>query len=473
MHQESSSLDPNADRPVPMTQHGPVLETERIVALDVLRGFALLGIFMVNMQFFALPFMHAVADPTLADAPASEVASWFFVKVFFEYKFISLFSMLFGMGMVVQMTRAGKKGRPFGSYYIRRTILLAVFGLVHALLLWYGDILFIYAWVSLILFAMRGLKPQTLLKVAGGLVVVSLLLSSTCVSLQVWGQQVQTQQQAALEAKAEAETVQAETETETETVAVEDESKDDEVVADTDEAPRGLEAMMQANFDPTQEIWAEAEVRAYQEGPFADAFAFRSISFAFALIAGVFSYGWHVLVMFILGAALMKLDFFSPQRRAWHFKFVLFGFLIGLPLEMLSAGIFPLTHFDPGWLLLVIQLLHEIGSYALCLAYVGSVTMIVHSGALRWLTKAIACIGRTALSNYILQTIIATALMYWWGLAWFGELSRPELIGLVLVIYVGQLVTSTLWLSVFSIGPLEWLWRSLTYLKPQPIMRAR
>jgi len=442
MPPKESADDPSAAavRPVP--------ESQRIFALDVLRGFALLGIFMVNMQFFAQPFMHAVADPAVADAPLADKASWFFVKAFCEYKFISMFSLLFGIGMIVQTMRVQAKGRSFAPYYLRRTGILALFGLAHALLLWYGDILFIYACISLVLFLMRGLSARTLIIVAVWLVAGSLFLSTTCASLQVWTLQVQAEQAAAAP-----------------------EQPEEPATGVEADPPRGWAAVMAAGFDPSQEAWARGERLAYREGPFGDVVAFRSVTYGFALIAGVFSYGWHVLVMFILGAALMKLDFFAPGRRAWHRKFLLIGGLVGVPLECLSASIFVWSGFDPGWMLLAVNVLHEVGAYSLCLAYVGGMTLLANSGAARWLMTAMASIGRTALSNYILQTVAATFLMYWWGLAWFDEVSRPEMIGIVLVIYAGQLVTSRIWLSVFSIGPLEWLWRSLTYLRPQPMLR--
>ena len=230
-------------------------------------------------------------------------------------------------------------------------------------------------------------------------------------------------------------------------------------------------AITQAQFDPATDYWRTGERLAYREGPFADAFTFRLVSYAFALIGGLVGYGWHVLAMFLMGAALIKLDFFAAERRHWHRRLCLIGVGLGLAAECASTGLFALYDFELGWWMLAAAALHELGSYTLCLGYVGGMTMLANSGAMRWLTRAMACVGRTALSNYIAQTVIATTLMYWWGLGWFGEVPRPQLIGLVLVIYAGQLVLSTLWLSVFCIGPLEWLWRSLTYLKPQPLLR--
>ena len=174
----------------------PVQESERIEALDVLRGFALLGIFMVNIQFFSLPFMEGVGQLTLVGAAQGEVWGWAFIRTFCELKFVSLFSLLFGMGLVVQMTRAKTKGKAFGLYYLRRTIVLAIFGLSHALLLWYGDILFLYACLSLLLFALCRLSAKTLLNIWIGLVVISLLISTAVAALPIIFAQTQAEETA-------------------------------------------------------------------------------------------------------------------------------------------------------------------------------------------------------------------------------------------------------------------------------------
>ncbi len=114
---------------------------------------------------------------------------------------------------------------------------------------------------------------------------------------------------------------------------------------------------------------------------------------------------------------------------------------------------------------------HEVGSYAMCLGLVGAMTLLVSGGALRWLTGAMACVGRLALSNYLLQTVVATSIAYWWGLGLFGDIKRVQQIALVVPIYHGQIVLSMLWLRFFTIGPLEWVWRSFTYMRWQKALR--
>lgn len=487
--QDTAGSSYSTEPPVVTPRLQPVQESERIEALDVLRGFALLGIFMVNIQFFALPFMEAVGQLTLGDATPGEVWGWAFIRTFFELKFVSLFSLLFGMGLVVQMTRAQTKGKAFGMYYLRRTIVLAIFGLSHALLLWYGDILFLYSCLSLLLFVLCRLSAKTLLGIWIGLVVISLLITTAMAGLPILVEQSQTPPPTQTQVLPEHET-----DSVAESDSNEDQADSDQVdtpVAEgmeaeppTEDEPevgsslddaastaRGFAAISKAQFDPVNEHWRAGERLAYREGPFSDAFTYRSLSFAYALIGGLFGYGWHVLAMFLLGAAFIKWDFFAPERRLWHRRLFLIGVGTGLVAEFVSTGLFVLYDFELGLWMMASATLHELGSFTLCLGYVGGLTMLVNSGALRWLMHAMACVGRTALSNYIGQTVIATGIMYWWGLGWFGDVSRPQMISLVIAIYAGQLVVSSLWLKVFRIGPLEWLWRSLTYWRRQPMKR--
>ncbi len=115
--------------------------------------------------------------------------------------------------------------------------------------------------------------------------------------------------------------------------------------------------------------------------------------------------------------------------------------------------------------------LHEPGSLLMCLGFVGGAGMIVSSGIMPRIVRAISAVGRLALSNYLMQTVVATFLMYSWGLGYFGDVPRPWQIALVLAIYALQIPLSILWLRFFTIGPMEWIWRSLTYNKRQPMRR--
>jgi uncharacterized protein len=428
--------------------YAPVAERDRIRSLDVLRGFAILGIFFVNMQFFTLPFMRAINDDRLGSAPLGDLLAWGFVKTFCEYKFISMFSLLFGAGLVVQMIRAEAAGRHFLPLYLRRMAVLALFGMAHALLLWYGDILFIYACLGTVLVLFKRMAPRMLFTLAAVFLSVGASISLGCGALQVVAGVAPGQTTAAV---------------------AEDEPAPD---AEEQTPPNAWQAMFRdAQGDPSRPEWQEAESRAYREGPLADAFAFRSISWAFGLVAAVFGYGWHVLAMFLTGAGLMKVDFFRPARIAWQRRMALVGIGVGLPLEAFHTVIHVLNEHQMNLVAIGAAALHEFASAALCLGYVGATCWLVNAGRAAGLGRLLANVGRMALSTYLLETIAATFVMYWWGLGRFDQVSRPQQLALVVGIYAGLIVFSTIWLRWFRIGPFEWLWRSATYLRPQPARR--
>lgn len=444
----------------------PVAERERIAALDVLRGFALFGIFMVNMQFFAMPFMRAMFDPSMADASALEQLSWAFVKVFFEYKFVTLFSLMFGMGLAVQLVRAQRAGRRFRTVYARRLIVLALIGGAHAVLLWFGDILLFYACIGTVLLLCITLSARHLLMLSAATFLIGVLLMTAFSALQVLAS---TWEQPATAAR--------------DVNQADDAEQSDSLTAPTDEetvAPetaeptpplRGFDAMRAAQFDPSRDVWVQAETAAFKEGTFLEATLFRAIGYAFALIAGVFGFFWHILAMFFLGAALVKLDFFSPRRKSWHIAMVAIALPIGLGIESFVTWMHYRADFGFGWHMVPGVAMHEFGSVALALGYAGLICLLVSSGVLGALWRGLACVGRMSLTNYLSQTVITTFLMYGWGLGWFGDVPRSQQIVIVFVVFAGQIVFSVLWLRLFSIGPMEWLWRTITYLKLQPIIR--
>jgi uncharacterized protein len=115
--------------------------------------------------------------------------------------------------------------------------------------------------------------------------------------------------------------------------------------------------------------------------------------------------------------------------------------------------------------------MHELGSFALCLGYTGGVCLLAGAGRARWLCAPLASVGRLTLSVYLLQTVVAAAIMYWWGWGWFNDLTRPELIALVVAICIPLIALSGVWLRFFAIGPFEWMWRSLTYGRRQPLLK--
>ena len=448
----------------------PVREPERIYALDVLRGFAIFGIFMVNIAFFAMPLMGAIAPQLLADGSPGDQVCHAIVRAFFEFKFVSLFSLLFGVGLIVQMRRAEQRGRPFVPMYLRRTFLLMLFGLAHGLLLWYGDILFIYSVVAVIALLLRTASVRALIALFAAAVLISVLATAAFAALSVLAQS-QSLERAVVQPTEVAE-VSESTEVAAEPQGSEEmESAASEGSAD-DRWQRFRASLEKATWQPGDEASADVAVIAYKEGPMTLTLLMRAITFGIMLVfVAVSGFGFRVLGMFLLGMALMKLDFFNERRRAWHWAFCIVGLAVGVAGELLLVWSYHASNYQVGWTQAGAEVLHTISSFALCLGYVGTIILIVRSGLLNWLTYAFSCVGRTALSNYLLQTIVATYIMYWWGLGLFNDVSRPQQLAMVVGIYMAQLVLSVLYLRVFRIGPFEWLWRSLTYLKLQPILR--
>jgi len=427
---------------------GPIAPAERLEAMDFLRGVAIFGILMVNMAFFALPFMEAIYPQDYSAWSGVDRAGYLFVKVLFEFKFVSMFSLLFGAGLVMQWTRARTAGSGFAGRYYRRIALLAAFGLVHGLLLWYGDILFIYACVGSILYFFRGLRPRTLLYTAGALLIVTMILSVSLLALEM-----------ASEAVAESPSI------------LREDSQGQISGAADEGSPRGFDAMAAAAWDPAGEEWVAGERIAYREGPFADAMAYRVVSFTMALVFTLIGFGWHIMAMFLVGAAFMKMQFFSRERRALQARVAMIFLPLGLLLEVTNALVTTGGVASLGWEDAVGAVLHEMGAASLCLGYVGVGALIATAARGSGLLSPIRAVGRMALTAYLLSTLVTTFLMYHWGLGWFGTLGRAELVMLVPVIYAGLAVVCVVWLRLFRFGPFEWLWRSVTYLRAQPMLR--
>lgn len=424
----------------PSSAPGPVTERDRILALDLLRGIAVLGILFVNMAFFAGPIAQTMLPTRLADETLVDRIAWAFVTVFCEFKFISLFSMLFGAGLALQMDRAVAAGRRFVPTYLRRLGILAVVGLFHALALWYGDILFIYSVAGLVLMLVLLLRPTQPVLIGLGLagVIISNVLMTGLSGLQMEFERNQPP------------------------------------AAKTEEPPSpltGMEAMKAAQFDMRTDTWMTAETLAYRDGPLRDAQTFRSVTYAIIVPSMALVYSWRLLGMFFLGAGLMRAGFFEGRHPKRLRMMAAVGLSVGLLLEVVAvAGIWN-SGFEVSWTYIAARGLHDIASFVLALGYASIVVILAKRAVVAKWGMPLVRTGRMALTNYLLETLLATFLMYWWGLGWFGSVSHAEQVGLTLAICAPLVLFSTVWLSFFKMGPLEWCWRCLTYWRVLPNRR--
>lgn len=465
---------------------GPVARQSRINAIDVARGFALLGILSVNIKFFAEPFgqMMQLAPPE----GVGNMVVHYFTKIFCEGKFYPLFSMLFGMGLMLQRGRADEAGRSIYKPYLRRLAALFLFGLTHALLLWFGDVLFFYSLAGTMLLLVSWCRPRTLLIIAGAVLAVSLLVSSLFVAVQM----NEMEKIEANRSKA-AETTSAPSTTgqaaKPEAIAPPasntnaDPNHEEEVRATlrrlfNPEVAALLIRLREVNQQPTppaepvspgSAIWKDAEQAAFAHGGFLSALVMRGLAWLLSLIFSIAGFFWQICVLFCLGGALLKLRFFDPDRTHWRKRAIVLGVVLGLPLS--AVGVFGLNMLPDHKVIAGVAMNFgvNVGGPLMALAYISIWATLVERGVLSGLTRVLANTGRMALTNYLGQTLICTTIFYWYGLGLFGSFNDVQRFGVVLAVYAVELAWSSWWLARFRFGPMEWLWRTITYWKLQPM----
>lgn len=451
----------------------PVREGERIVTLDVLRGLAIFGIFMVNAPFFATSMHEAMNQSMLTTVSGLDYVLAVATKVFFEHKFISLFSLLFGVGMAIQFTRANERGEAFRRVQWRRLAVLLGFGLIHGLLLWYGDILFIYGLMGLIAMWMIGLSPraQIWLGIAG--VGLSICLLTMLLTASILFEQMNEESHDTVAASNAATATEDNTES---TDADADTTDEPEQAAAADNWSRWLDAMGDAQGDPNHPRWHDAELIAYGEGPMSLTITMRALSFVMMVIFGGLLFGLfpRALGLFLIGTALFKLGFFCADRSHWHKRAAVMGIGIGLPLELIATWLVDAAHGQMTMTRAAGDILHYASAPVLTFGYIGCVCLLMGgagSSAFGWLRDGLASVGRMALTNYLGSTVLATSVFYWWGLGYFAQWITTAMIGLVLGLFAVQMIASVLWLRAFQYGPIEWLWRWLSYGTAPPMRR--
>ncbi len=429
------------DAPVPPS---PILSTERFDSIDVLRGFALLGILPINILWLALPGTAAL-NPTIAGGfTGINFALWVFGYLVFDEKMLTIFSMLFGAGLVLMTERVQHRGYSPAAFFYRRSAILLVIGLAHAYLLWAGDILVSYAVCGMLIYPLRKLG-------SGRLVVIGLFVMLPAVWLS------RSESASFVRARDAADRVQRA-------------EKQDRTPTEADVDLAGAWDAVRQTFHPTSENISE-NIREFRKGSYLQLARDRA-STAFELETRFFAMNliWAVSGRMLIGMALMKWGVFSAQRSLRFFGMLaVLGYGIGLPVVALGAYRLVENDFD------VISFFgggteyNDFGSLLVALGHVGTIIMIYKLGLAKWLTSCLAAVGRMALSNYLVQSFIGTTIFYGYGFGLFGQFDRLELFGVVAAIWVLQLWYSRRWLKSFRFGPIEWLWRSLTYGKAQPM----
>jgi uncharacterized protein len=431
--------------PLPGKNAGPVTAAERLVSLDTLRGVAVMGILVMNVYAFAMPLAAYYNPLIMGGADALNMGTWFFTHLFFDQKFMSIFAMLYGAGVVMMMNRAEARDVPFTRVYYRRSAWLIVFGLLHGYFIWFGDILFHYALMGMIVFLFRKASPRMLITIACIMLPVTLLIN--------FGSSFYIEDMQA------------------DAAAIEQMQSEGATLDEEQQQKLQEWQEVRAVFAPTAEDIA-AEVAAYK-GTYVDALAQRAPFVAFMQLNLTLVFVvWRVGGLMLLGMALMKLGVLSGERSMrFYTKMTLIGYGTGLPLAILSAVILDTHQFDPLYVARYGGIPNYFGSILVAFGHIGTVLLLVKSGALQAIAHRFAAVGRMALSNYLTHSLVMTSLFYGYGLGLYAEVPRVWQQGLVAALIGLQLALSPWWLKQFRFGPAEWLWRSLTYGQRQPMRR--
>lgn len=379
----------------------PITTKERIQSIDVIRGLAILGIFLVNMPSFYAPILYL--DPEKWWSGKLDQATNQFIDIFAQASFYTLFSFLFGFGMVIFKERAIAKGYSYYRLITRRLIVLLIIGCVHAFLIWHGDILISYAIVGTIMILFHKAKPITLLIWSLLLIFIpSLLLTGLMILASLVAPEVAVY--------------------------------------------------------PYDELLAGKLVEVYSSGSFIDITLQRMEDWYYTNnLETVFFLILALLPMFLLGAFIAKSKWFEqPDEHLKKIKVLwLISLIIGLPTK-LGPYLF-------GKNLGTDYLQDSIGGPATAILYAASIVLLTRLPICKKILSPLAAVGRLSLSNYLFQSIICTLIFYSYGLGFYGKMKPFAGTLLAIGIFIVQIFLSKLWIGKFRYGPIEWIWRALTY----------
>ncbi len=407
---------------------------ERYQSLDAIRGVAVMGILAMNIIAFALPF-SAYSNPAAGGAPGSvDLATWFFNFVFVDSKMRGLFSMLFGASTLLVIERASAEGRSAAGVHYPRMVWLALFGLAHFYLFWFGDILFSYAICGLFLYLFRNFSAKALVASAIGFFIVGIGFF-----LFGWASMAIAQAGAM--------------------------------------PPEALAAMREAvaeiQYDMGPNTPAYAADVALHLGSYADIAGNRLGEMGAMPFVGAALFFAETMGLMLIGMALFRAQMLTGAwTPARYRKWAITGFLLATPplvalafyqigtgydaVAIFGSTIALSAPFDIvmtiGWAALILWAIGRLAGEALC--------------------TRLAAAGRMAFTNYLGTTAVMTTIFYGYGLGLFGSVGRAALYLFCFAMWAAMLAWSKPWLDRFHYGPLEWLWRSLSRGSAQP-MRKR
>jgi uncharacterized protein len=397
-----------------MEQQSPINLSERIEVLDVLRGLAVCGILIGNMQWFS---GYGMMPPSLAaQTPLYDQITHFIVHLLIEGKFYSIFSFLFGFGFAMQIARAEARGDSNATLFKRRLGWLLVIGLLHAYLVWAGDIVSIYALMGFVLLLFRRKSDESLLKWAAIMIVIPI---GTGLLLYILFASLVT--------------------------------------------PETVEQIIAGQL----QTWPQT-VALVQQGTYWQLTTDFNLDYVAGRYAGlIFQMRLpKILAMFLLGFYAYRKGYF--QNPAQHMPFIrrvmIYGLAIGMigniAMAVLAGNEAPFPPTLAGWFGVIG---YAFGVPALALGIAASVLILWQHDTWRRVLSFLAPVGRMALTNYLMQSVVCVTIFYGFGFGLFGTVGALRATLIALGIFLLQIVLSSIWLAYFRFGPVEWVWRQLTY----------
>ena len=401
----------------------PVEKTNRIQSIDLLRGIAILGILIMNIQSFAMPSAAYNNPLAYGDLTGLNKITWILSHLFADQKFMSIFSILFGAGIIlITEKKELLTGSSVKLHYTRNLILLLI-GLLHAHLIWYGDILVAYALCSFLVYPFRKLSPKKLL-------ITGLLILSVPSFLNGFFQ------------------------------------------FSLPYMPASELQDLRLDWAPTNEL-IEQEITAFtgsissqikinsQQALFLETFVF------------LIQFLWRAGGLMLVGMALFRWGVLSAERsRSFYLKSAFYSLIIGFPIVIYGIYMNFTMNWDFQYSMFTGSQFNYWGSLFVAYGYISLIMVFAQSDNYYTMKKRLASIGQMALTNYILHSFIGVLIFFGIGFGFFGKIDRSLQILIVGIIWIFQYLTSEKWLNSYRFGPLEWVWRSLTYGKKQPFLRS-
>jgi uncharacterized protein len=421
---------------------GPVDSSERIASIDVMRGVAVLSILVINIYSFGLPMAVLKNPPVAGGITGVDFGTWLATHMVFYHKFITIFSMLFGGGLVLLSSRLELRGLSVRGIYYRRILWLLLFGLCHAYLLWIGDILYFYAICGLLIYLFRRKSSRKLIIIGTVVYLVVLPLQHGA------GRMFEFMSDTAERAE----------------IALAEGKEINEAEAGILEGWKNI----RRGFAPTQEE-LEREIEVFRDG-YAGIVKERTGALLWMqTMATLFYFIWRIGGLMLIGMGLMKAGVFSAARsKRFYVAMLVSCYAVGFTLVAIGVVKLIAHDFDFIYNYKTASLFNLVGAPLVSFGHISVVMLVCKSGALGWITRRLAAVGRMAFSNYIFDAVVCTTIFYGYGFGLFARYGRFQLMGFVLAIWIVQLIVSPIWLERFRFGPLEWIWRTLTYGRAQP-----